>query len=127
MAAVSFTSGNSEVSRIKIVRVVSVIIAFLIAIDGFVGWVANRSLSNEESERISLIVAAANNGEKEILVNHLTTIPARLTFILDPAQDQVFVERFSKHEGLIKGGLNESAISPKPRTVNSLKKIKNLL
>jgi hypothetical protein len=127
MATVALTNENLDPSKVNSIRLVSTVIAFLIAIDGFVGWAANRNLSIEVAERLALIRKSAYEGRKEVEVPYLTTIPSRLTFMLNPAQDKAFVDQMSKRQGLSGGRHDDSPQSPRPLTVNPLKKLKNLL
>lgn len=127
MATVALTNEDVDPSKVKSIRLVSFVIAFLVAIDGFVGWAANRNLSIEMAERLTLIRKSAYEGRKEVEVPYLTTIPSRLTFMLNPAQDKAFVDQMSKRQGLSGGLHDNSPQSPRPLTVNPLKKLKNLL
>jgi hypothetical protein len=79
------------------------------------------------AERLTLIRKSAYEGRKEVEVPYLTTIPSRLTFMLNPAQDKAFVDQISKRQGLSGGIHDDSLQSPRPLTVNPLKKLKNLL
>jgi hypothetical protein len=127
MATLAFSNGNSDQSKLNSIKLISFVIAFLVAIDGFVGWAANRNLSIEAEKRLALIHKSAYDGPGEAVVPYLTTIPSRLTFMLNPDQDRAFIDQMSKRQGLSGGHHDDSPLSPKPLTANPLKKLKNLL
>jgi hypothetical protein len=108
-------------------RLVALGLALLVVIDGFVGWAANRSLNSEEAARFALIQQAVAKGENEAVVPYLATIPSRLTFMLNPEHDKLFVLNMSRRQGLSGGRHDDTPGTPRPHTVNTLKKLKNLL
>ncbi len=114
-------------SNVNAIRLVAFAIAFLVVIDGFVGWAANRSLQIEEAARLAVIRQSVIDGKNEAVVPYLATIPSRLTFMLNPEHDKIFVLNMSKRQGLSGGRHDDSAGTPRPHTVNTLKKMKNLL
>ena len=52
-------------------------------------------------------------------------MPSRLTFILNPEHDAVFVSNLARHYGIEQAAHDESAGAPKPNSLNSLKALKN--
>ena len=105
-------------------EIVPIIISLLVVVDGFTGWVANKSYSNEIETRMEIILSAKENGEKEVTVPHLKTIPSRLTFMLNPDQDKAYLEYMAKHYGFISITHDKAT---NPRTQNPLKTLKNNL
>lgn len=102
-------------------------LAFLVIIDGFVGWAANKSLQGEEAARLAIIQQAVTDGKNEAVVPYLATIPSRLTFMLNPEHDKLYVLNMSRRQGLASGRHDDSPGTPRPYTLNTLKKLKNLL
>ena len=127
MATLAFTHGNSEPRNKKSIRFVSLVIAFLVAIDGFVGWATNRNFSSEAEERLTLIRKFAQEGRKYVEVPYFTTIPSRLTLMPNPEHDKALIDQMSRRQGFTGGHHDDSTQSPKPLTVNPLKKLKNSL
>ena len=119
------TIGNSisfDKERNAIGELIPIVISVLILVDGFVGWTSNKSLSNEIDKRMLIISTSIKEGKQDIRVPHLTTIPSRLTFMLNPEQDKKYLAYMAKHYDL-----NSITQDPKtnPRSHNSLKKLKN--
>lgn len=127
IAARAAAPQKPEPSSVNAIRLVAFAIAFLVAIDGFVGWAANRSLQIEEAARLALIRQSVVEGKQEAVLPYLATIPSRLTFMLNPEHDKIFVLNMSKRQGLSGGRHDDSPGAPRPYTVNTLKKLKNLL
>jgi len=100
-------------------------LAAVLVIDCFVGWTANRSLGVEMAARVQRTEAAAAAAQKEIRLPYLATMPSRLTFILNPEHDAVFVGNLARHYGMEQAAHDESAGAPKPNSLNSLKALKN--
>ncbi len=99
--------------------------AMLVAIDGLVGWAANRALAIEMAARVKTVQAAAADGRSEVVVPYLATVPSRLTAMLNPQHDAEFVSRLARQYGLKNGRLDDSATAPRPQTLNTLKALKN--
>lgn len=99
--------------------------AMLVAIDGLVGWAANRSLAVEMAARIKIVQAAAAEGRNEVVVPYLATVPSRLTAMLNPQHDAEFVTKLARRYGLVNGRHDDSATAPRPQTLNTLKALKN--
>ena len=116
---------GADASTTAATWMVAFAMAMLVVIDGFVGWAANRALAAEMTARRNIIQAAAAEGRKEVVVPYLATIPSRLTFMLNPVQDQAFVAKLARRHGLARGRHDESAGAPRPHTLNSLKALKN--
>lgn len=104
---------------------VAFVMAALVLFDGFVGWTANRSFSMEMAARKNIIQAAAADGRKEVMVPYLATIPARLTYMLNPRYDADAISKLVSHYGLAGWHYDESPYATKPYTLNSLKALKN--
>jgi hypothetical protein len=105
----------------------AIIFLFLIAIDGFVGMAANRSLDYEVSRRMEIITKETSLGNKQITVPHLSTIPSRLTYILTPQQDEQFLQSMASLYEIESITLDDSKGAPKPRSLQSLKTLKRSL
>ena len=127
VAARAAAPEKREPSSVNSIRLVAFAIALLVAIDGFVGWAANRSLQIEETARLMVIRQSVVEGKEEAIVPYLATMPSRLTFMLNPEHDKIFVLTMSKRQGLSGGRHDDSPGAPRPHTVNALKKLKNLL
>ena len=97
----------------------------LVAIDGFVGWTANRSLSAEMAARLTIIQAASASGQKSVAVPYLATVPSRLTFLSTPEHDGVFVSNLAARWGVAKAHHDATDGAPKPLSLNPLKALKN--
>ncbi len=100
-------------------------LAALVAIDGFVGWVANRALAAEMTARLSIIRTAAAAGHKTGPIPQSATIPSRLTVILNPLHDQDFGTKLAGRYGMTRERNDGSPGAPQPHSVNSLKSLKN--
>ncbi len=104
--------------------VVAFALAMLVVIDGLVGWVANRALVSEMNARMNIIQSSLMAGNREVALPYLTTIPSRLTFMLNPVHDLEFGAKLAAHYGLVRDRSGESADQPQPYTVNTLKELK---
>ena len=127
IAARAAAPQNPNPSNVNAIRLVAFAIAFLVVIDGFVGWAANRSLQIEETARLAVIRQSVIAGKTEAVVPYLATIPSRLTYLLNPEHDKIFVLNMSRRQGLSGGRHDDTAGAPRPHTVNTLKTLKNLL
>jgi len=99
--------------------------AMLVAIDGLVGWAANRALAVEMAARIKIVQAAAAEGRNEVVVPYFATVPSRLTAMFNPQLDAEFVGILARRYGLANGRHDDSATAPRPQTLNTLKALKN--
>ena len=120
-------TSTSEDSPSATSLLVAYAFAMLVAIDGFVGWTANRSVAQEIDAREKLIQIAAAEGRKEVAVPYLATIPSRLTYMLNPEHDAQFIHKLAAYYGVPRAYHDGSAAAPKPHTLNSLKALKNRL
>lgn len=127
MAVRAATLNKPDATNPTAIRLVAVALALLVTIDGFVGWAANKSLQGEEAARLVIIQQAVTDGKKEAVVPYLATIPSRLTFMLNPEHDKLYVLNMSRRQGLASGRHDDSPGTPRPYTLNTLKKLKNLL
>jgi hypothetical protein len=109
-------------------RVLSWLVAFslagLVAVDGFIGWAANRSLSREMAERERILAAAAAEGRREAVVPYLATVPSRLTYMVNPQHDAVFIGKLAVKHGLAGARHDDSRQAPRPYTLNALKALR---
>jgi hypothetical protein len=122
----SLTSFKEEGNKI-FTKVIMIIILSLVSVDGFVGWIANKSLSIENINRMQVINKAISEGEKEIVVPYFETIPSRLTFLLTPKQDQEYLNDMAKHYKVTSIIQDGSIGAPKPNSKQSLKHLKKSL
>ena len=123
----SLTDSNKFIKGIIFNRVTLIIILSLVGIDGFVGFAANKSLSNESIKRTQIINKAVLEGEEEITIPYFETIPSRLTFLLTPQQDQEYLDNIS-HQFGVKSIIHDGSINaPKPNSKHSLKELKKNL
>ena len=113
-----------ENEKIIMGEIIPILVSLLIVVDGFVGWVANKSLSNEINERMKIISIAIKTGERDVIVPHLTTIPSRLSFMLNPDHDKNYLVSMANHYDL--NSITQDK-STNPRTKNTLKMLKNEL
>tara|TARA_B100001013_G_scaffold330470_1_gene245448 strand:+ start:2425 stop:3807 length:1383 start_codon:yes stop_codon:yes gene_type:complete len=118
------TPRNNNGMNKTVREIVPIIISLLVIVDGFTGWIANKSYSNEIETRMEIIFSAKEAGEREVTVPHLKTIPSRLTFMLNPDQDKAYLEYMAKHYGFNSITHNKAT---NPRTQNPLKTLKNNL
>ncbi|MBT7076505.1 MAG: hypothetical protein HN930_02170 [Pelagibacterales bacterium] len=122
----SLTSFKEEGNK-TFTKVIMIIILSLVSVDGFVGWIANKSLSIENINRMQIINKAISEGEKEIVVPYFETIPSRLTFLLTPKQDQEYLNYMAKHYKVTSIIQDGSIGAPKPNSKQSLKNLKKSL
>jgi len=106
---------------------IAIVLLFLVAIDGFVGMAANRSLGHEVSKRMEIITEEIALGNKKIIVPHYSTIPSRLTHILTPQQDEIYLENMANHYGIDSITLDNKKGAPKPHSLQPLKTLKESL
>lgn len=99
----------------------------LVSFDGFVGWAANSSLKYEVENRQQIIQAQIIQGNKDIVVPYYSTIPSRLTHMLTPVQDKIYLKDIANNLKLNSITHDESASAPKPHSLQSLKSIKKSL
>jgi len=81
----------------------------------------------EESSRLAVMKEAAINKKNVVIVPYLATIPSRLTFMLNPEHDKHFITTMAARQGIPEATHDSSQNATKPYTLNTLKKIKNLL
>ncbi len=124
MTAFSRKTGTNSTSAVP-AWLVAFTMASLVAIDGFVGFVANRAIAAEMTARLNLIQVAVLNGQKEVAIPYLTTIPSRLTYMLNPVNDREFAAKLAASYGLSLKRYGRSADVSQPYTTNSLKTLKN--
>jgi len=99
----------------------------LVSFDGFVGWAANSSLKYEVENRQQIIQAQIIQGNKDIVVPYYSTIPSRLTHMLTPVQDKIYLKDIANNLKLNSITHDESASAPKPHSLQPLKSIKKSL
>ena len=100
------------------------ILLLLVAMDGFVGFAANRSLNIEVTNRLEIINKEIALGSRNIIVPNYTTIPSRLTYMLTPEHDQEYLKRMARNLGIDSIILDENPGSPKPHSLQPLKGLK---
>ena len=100
-------------------------LASVLIIDCFVGWTANRALGAEIAARLGRVEAAVTDRQNEVRLPYLATMPSRLTHMLSPGHDAVFLRKLAQHYGLKNAIHDESAGAPKPYSLNPLKALKN--
>ena len=100
------------------------ILLLLIAMDGFVGFAANRSLNFEVTNRLEIINQEIALGSRNIIVPNYSTIPSRLTYMLTPEHDQEYLRRMARNLEIDSITLNEDPGSPKPHSLQPLKGLK---
>ena len=100
------------------------ILLLLVAFDGFVGFVANKSLNIEVTNRLEIIQQEIALGSRNIIVPNYSTIPSRLTYLLTPDHDQEYLTGMARNLGVDSIILNHDQGSPKPHSLQPLKALK---
>ena len=114
---------GSDESKIAL-NIAAIVLCLLVTVDGFVGWAANKSYSLEIDKRMQTIESSLKKQERNIVVSYIETIPSRLTFMLNPEQDEAYLDYMAKHYGF--ESIKQDSKS-KPATKNPLKNLKNNL
>jgi len=100
------------------------VLLLLVAFDGFVGFVANRSLNFEVTQRLKIIQQEVELGSRNIIVPNYSTIPSRLTYMPTPKHDQEYLTGMAKNLGIDSIILNDDQSAPKPHSFQPLKGLK---
>ena len=100
------------------------VLLLLVAFDGFVGFVANRSLNFEVTQRLQIIQQEVELGSRNIIVPNYSPIPSRLTYMLTPKHDQEYLTGMAKNIGIDSIILNDDQSAPKPHSFQPLKGLK---
>jgi len=103
---------------------VASILLLLVAVDGFVGFAANRSLNIEVTHRMELINQEIALGSRNIVVPNYATIPSRLTYMQTPQHDQEYLQAIAENLGIDSIILSDEQGSPRPRSLQPLKALK---
>lgn len=100
------------------------ILLLLVAVDGFVGFAANRSLNIEVTHRMELINQEIASGSRNIVVPNYATIPSRLTYMQTPQHDQEYLQAIAENLGIDSIILSDEQGFPRPRSLQPLKALK---
>ena len=107
--------GNHLIYKNLIFLIISCVFFF----DGFVGYLSNKSLNNENIMRMEIIDNAVKNDLKTITLPVFATIPSRLTYIMPPHLEKHYLKYYEKEN--IKIYFNRDLYS---NQINPLKNLK---